>query len=74
MRGLAIDHQLAVVLIAHPSLTGMSTGSGSSGSTAWSNSVRSRLYLERVKGADDREIDADLRVLQVKKSNYGPIG
>ena len=43
VRGLAIDHDLAVVLIAHPSLTGMSTGSGSSGSTAWNNSVRSRL-------------------------------
>jgi len=52
----------------------MSTGSGSSGSTAWNNSVRSRLYLERVKGDDGREIDPDLRVLRVKKANYGPVG
>jgi RecA-family ATPase len=74
LRGLAIDHDLAVILIAHPSLTGMSTGSGSSGSTAWNNSVRSRLYLERVKGDDGREIDQDLRVLRVKKANYGPAG
>jgi hypothetical protein len=74
LRGLAIDHNLAVALIAHPSLTGISSGSGTSGSTAWSNSVRSRLYLERVKGDDGREFDADLRVLSVKKANYGPAG
>lgn len=74
LRGLAIDHDLAVILIAHPSLAGMSTGSGSSGSTAWNNSVPSRLYLERVKGDDGRDIDPDLRVLRVKKANYGPAG
>ena len=74
LRGLAIEHSLAVVLLAHPSLSGMASGSGTSGSTAWSNSVRSRLYLETIKGDDDREIDADLRVLRVKKSNYGPTG
>jgi RecA-family ATPase len=74
LRGLAIDHSLAVVLIAHPSLTGMASGSGTSGSTAWSNSVRSRLYLERVKDGDGKEIDADIRVLRVKKANYGPTG
>jgi RecA-family ATPase len=45
-----------------------------SSSTAWSNSVRSRLYLERIKVDDGKEIDADLRVLRVKKSNYGPVG
>ena len=71
LRGLAIDHNLAVVLIAHPSLNGMKEGT--SGSTAWSNSVRSRLYLERVKDGE-REIDANRRVLSVKKSNYGPVG
>jgi len=43
LRGLAIDHDLAVVIVAHPSLTGMATGSGSSGSTAWSNSVTKRV-------------------------------
>ena len=73
-RGLAINHDLAVVLIAHPSLTGMSSGTGTSGSTAWSNSVRSRLYLARLKADDSREIDPDLRVLRVKKSNCGPAG
>ena len=74
LRGLAIKNDLAVVLIAHPSLSGMASGSGTSGSTAWSNSVRARLYLERVLDEGNREIDPDLRVLRVKKSNYGPVG
>jgi RecA-family ATPase len=72
--GPAIEHSLAVVLLAHPSLSGMASGSGTNGSTAWSNSVRSRLYLETIKGDDGREIDADLRVLRTKKANYGPSG
>jgi RecA-family ATPase len=74
LRGLAIRHDLAVVLIAHLSLSGMASGSGTSGSTAWSNSVRARLYLERILDESNREIDSDLRVLRVKKSNYGPVG
>jgi RecA-family ATPase len=74
LRGLAIRHELAVVLLAHPSLSGMANGSGTSGSTAWSNSVRSRLYLETIKGDDGKEIDADIRVLRTKKANYGPVG
>ena len=74
LRGLAIKYDLAVVLLAHPSLSGMASGSGTSGSTAWSNSVRSRLYLETIKGDDGREIDADFRVLRTKKANYGPTG
>ena len=74
LRGLAIKYDLAVVLIAHPSLSGMASGSGTSGSTAWSNSVRARLYLERILDEGNREIDPDLRVLRIKKSNYGPVG
>ena len=74
LRGLAIDHGLAVVMIAHPSIAGIASKSGTSGSTAWSNSVRSRLFLERLKDADDQEPDVDLRTLSVKKANYGPTG
>jgi RecA-family ATPase len=74
LRGLAIKNNLAVVLIAHPSLSGMASGSGTSGSTAWSNSVRARLYLERILDEGNRETNPDLRVLRVKKSNYGPAG
>ena len=74
LRGLAIEHDLAVLLLAHPSLVGLSSGSGTSGSTAWSNSVRARLYLETIKGDDGRELDAARRVLRVKKANYAPSG
>ena len=74
LRGLALRFELAVVLLAHPSLDGLRSGSGTSGSTAWSNSVRSRLYIEKLKMEDDSDIDPDLRVLRVKKANYGPSG
>jgi RecA-family ATPase len=73
MRGLAIKHRCAVILLAHPSLTGINTGTGASGSTAWNNSVRSRLYLARIKDGD-HEPDIDARRLKVMKSNYGRVG
>lgn len=73
LRGLALRHECTILLLAHPSLTGISSGSGLSGSTAWSNSVRSRLYIERVTD-DGYEQDADLRKLSTKKSNYGKTG
>ena len=47
LRGLAIEFRLTIDLLSHPSQSGMASGAGASGSTAWSNSVRSRLYLER---------------------------
>jgi RecA-family ATPase len=73
LRGLAIRHGCAVLLLAHPSLTGMSTGSGLSGSTAWSASVRSRLYLERI-AEEGFEPDPDARRLVAKKANYARTG
>ena len=73
LRGLALATGAAVVLIAHPSLSGLASGTGTSGSTAWNNSVRSRLYFTSTKSSDD-EADADARELRVMKSNYGPAG
>ena len=73
---LAKDIDGVVVLCAHPSLSGMSSGSGTGASTAWNNSVRSRLYLEHYTPQDDDladEVD-DLRVLTRKKSNYSSKG
>ena len=35
LNGLGIRHSCAVLLLAHPSLTGMSSGTGTSGSTGW---------------------------------------
>lgn len=74
LRGLCQKYDVTVLLLNHPSLTGMASGSGSSGSTAWNNSVRSRLYLDRVKSDDGREEDADVRILRSMKSNYGRTG
>jgi RecA-family ATPase len=74
LRGMAIAANAGVLLTSHPSLTGISSGSGLSGSTAWNASVRSRLYLKRAVTEKDEEPDPDLRVLEVMKANYGPVG
>ena len=73
LRGLALRQKCAVLLLSHPSLTGLNSGSGTSGSTAWNNSVRSRLYLERVI-QEGYEPDTKARRLTVKKANYGATG
>lgn len=70
LRKLAMELDCAVVLLAHPSVQGMQSGTGSSGSTAWNNSVRSRLYL--TKG--DKDADPDIRILKIMKANYGKTG
>ncbi|MBV8800720.1 MAG: AAA family ATPase, partial [Alphaproteobacteria bacterium] len=74
LRGLTSRYNTTALLLAHPSLTGLSSGTGTSGSTGWSNSARSRLYFERVKSAGDIEDDPDARTLRCKKFNYGPAG
>ena len=74
LRSLAMDCDGAVVLTAHPSLSGISSGTGMSGSTAWHNAVRSRLYLTRPKTDDGEEIDDFERVLSRKKANYAGAG
>jgi RecA-family ATPase len=66
LRGLAIDYDCAVLLLSHPSLAGLTSGTGTSGSTAWNNSVRSRLYLQTTS--------PDTRVLKVVKANHGKVG
>ncbi len=71
LRRLAIKIDGAVVLLAHPSVQGISSGSGLSGSTHWNNAVRSRLYLERAKGDDAAP---DERRLSRLKANYAGAG
>jgi hypothetical protein len=68
LRGLAITTGAAVVILAHPSLTGIATDTGLSGNTGWHNSVRARMYLKAAPGDDTA-----LRMLETKKSNYGPV-
>ena len=74
LKQLAIRQKLAVILIAHPSLTGMATGSGLSGSTDWHNGPRARLYFQRPKEKDDNTRDVDLRHLTVMKVQYAREG
>jgi len=73
LRGLALKRNCAVMLLGHPSLTGLNSGTGTSGSTAWNNSVRSRLYLSRITD-DGFEADPDRRVMTTMKANYGRVG
>ena len=70
LRALAMICGSALVLLSHPSLSGLGSGSGMSGSTAWNNSVRSRLYFTH----SDNKDEPNLRELKVMKSNYGPPG
>jgi RecA-family ATPase len=63
----------SVALISHPSLTGITSESGLSGSTQWHNSVRARAVLRGVKPEAGELIDTDLREIIFKKNNYGPI-
>ena len=69
MRKLAYDNNCAVLILAHPSKAGMYEKSGTSGSTGWSNSARSRIYLTR----PDPD-NPDLRKLENMKNNYAQIG
>jgi RecA-family ATPase len=75
--GLSFDVDCAVVLLSHPSVSGMIDGTGRSGTTGWNNAFRSRLYQDRVVMIVDGkpvELDPDLRVLRNNKLNYGRKG
>jgi RecA-family ATPase len=69
LRKLAIVCNGSAVLLGHPSLEGIKSGTGISGSTGWHNSVRARMYF---KAISDDSI-SDLRELEFKKNNYGPV-
>ena len=71
---LARDINGAVLVNAHPSRAGMSTGTMDSGSTGWSNSSRSRWALTRAGVAEGEVGDPDERLLTRHKANYASIG
>jgi RecA-family ATPase len=73
LRHLGIKSNSAIVLIGHPSITGINTGTGLSGSTGWHNTVRARAYMKTVKTKDGAELDKDLREIEFLKNNYGPL-
>jgi RecA-family ATPase len=64
----------SVTVLSHPSLSGMASGSGLSGSTAWHGAPRFRQYLTGVRAEDPEQPDDDLRQLHFKKNQYGPVG
>jgi hypothetical protein len=67
---LAREIDGAVTMVGFPNKAGDSY----SGSTAWENQVRSRLFLETPKNDDGAVIDPDYRVLRNEKANYARKG
>jgi RecA-family ATPase len=68
----------SVTVLSHPSLKGIQSGSGLSGSTAWHDAFRFRQYLRPANGDDDDNepvdpaMDNGLRELAFMKNQYGP--
>lgn len=60
----------AVLALGHPSRAGEASGEGTSGSTAWHASVRSRFYMEYAASGES----SDFRRLVNKKANYAAAG
>lgn len=65
----------AVIILAHPGVSGLASGSGISGSTAWRNAVRSVIYMRRPTDDEARGPEArDLRIVERLKGNFAPAG
>jgi RecA-family ATPase len=73
MQALAKVAEGSVTVLSHPSLQGINSGSGISGSTAWHGAFRFRQYLKGVKATDGEGSESDLREFEFKKNQYGPI-
>jgi RecA-family ATPase len=74
MQALAMVAGGSVTVLSHPSLAGIASGSGISGSTAWHGAFRFRQYLKGLKPEAGEQPDGDIRELQFKKNQYGPSG
>ena len=74
MQALAMVASGAVTVLSHPSLSGIASGSGISGSTAWHGAFRFRQYLRGARSEPGEQPDSDLRELIFKKNQYGPTG
>jgi RecA-family ATPase len=72
MQALAMTAGGSVTVLSHPSLAGIASGSGISGSTAWHGAFRFRQFLKGVKPDNGEQPDNDLRELEFKKNQYGP--
>jgi RecA-family ATPase len=67
MRHLGMSANAGMLLISHPSASGKERDDGMSGSTAWHNSCRARIYFKSVGKEDDGLSKREIRFL---KSNY----
>jgi RecA-family ATPase len=74
MQAIAMVANGSVTVLSHPSLAGMASGSGISGSTAWHGAFRFRQYLISTKPESGEQPDNDLRQIEFKKNQYGPLG
>jgi len=72
MQKLAKAANGSITVLSHPSLSGIASGSGISGSTAWHGAFRFRQYLTSVKAEAGEQPESDLRQLEFKKNQYGP--
>jgi RecA-family ATPase len=72
MQALAMVANGSVTVLSHPSLQGIASGSGISGSTAWHGAFRFRQYLTAAKPDNGERPDDNLRQIEVKKNQYGP--
>ncbi|MGY4369207.1 RecA-family ATPase [Bradyrhizobium sp. LB1.3] len=68
MRQIAIAANGYVIMSSHPSVAGIASKTGLSGSTQWHNSVRARAYMHIENG--DK---SGTRVLEFMKSNYSAL-
>ena len=62
------------VMTTHVSQAGIQSDGGHSGSTDWSNAVRSRAYLSAQKDEGNGPVDPDARILTRKKANNARLG
>ncbi|MEH2521564.1 RecA-family ATPase [Bradyrhizobium sp. AZCC 1610] len=69
-RRICREINCSVVLLDHPSLSGMTNGSGRAGNMDWQNAVRAFSYLRSVDNGNGTKG----RELEIMKTNYGPPG
>jgi len=61
-----------LIVLGHPSLYGMASGTGTSGSTGWRNAFRGMLYTTIDKKKSRGKNATQVHKIEVMKGNYGP--
>jgi RecA-family ATPase len=71
-RAIARATGAGVLLLDHPSLSGLTNGTGRGGNMDWRNAVRAALHLKAVE--DREEAARGVRILECVKNNYAALG